>query len=405
MGAGNGEWRDVVAFRYAGDVMRRWARWSVLLVAATPALACRAEREEASVGAVAARGEAAPPARCRAPAPANEPEELAWLPRKIDGYCIDAHADIRAHQRHYLGAAGASGASEVQSGVGEACQRLLGAPLCERYEQNGLARLVSLRYVPEGGGEGALEVSIVRLGSSLSSFALFSELVQEVGSGEQRATALDELGTAIALGNGGLGWRGAHLLRASYSDPDAATPRARARARELSARLFEHVRAALPDAVLPRAVQSLPAAGRVPLSARYLTGELFGAAGVRGAAEADYEEGPARWRLRISARADADAAEDVLRTLLREPTAYRLQNAPLNAIRLREPRGPGEPPVDWVVAQKGAFVYALGDAPPAASGHLNLWQKLDKLVLAARGEDGAAPREAAPEPAAPPGEP
>jgi hypothetical protein len=328
------------------------------------------------------------------------------LPAELRGYCLDPNAEVLAVEKQ-LPRIGFP--REQTSELADACAQRLG-PLCSGYLDGGLERLVAFRYVGGTARAGALDVLFARFASSEGSFGLFGDQVLgDEDPAEAKIDALDAEGSAVRLGGTALGWRGPYLVRLSYTNSDETAAEREASANALFRGVLAHTARVLPEqiqgpsAALPRAVQSLPLPGRVPFGVRYETGEVLGVVSVRGAAEGYYRSNGKRWRVLAIVRPDPEAAEDVLSAFARHPDGHEVKYAPLHGLRFTERRPSGEPNLDWVIGQRGATVYGIGDDPavlPAGLSaveemevKLTLWQKLEKLVEVAR-LDGARPNDA-----------
>jgi hypothetical protein len=416
VGEGNAEWREVVGRRYAGSVMRSCGSLGALLVPLGCALACREPAHELTLAQQAstllAAGAPAQPPPCASESLHQRAPELALVPRALGGYCIDANAEVRVAEKRALGAAVPR---ETTAELADACSRRLG-PLCEGYLAAGLERLVLFRYAGGRGGTGALDVVFARFASSEGSFGAFGD--QVLGDRDPSSSRIDALeadGTAVRLGAGdeapsdaapiggsALAWRGRYLVRLGYTNSSETAAELEESADALFRGVFAHVARALSQqgadaAALPRAVQLLPASGRVPFGVRYQSGDVLGVAGVRGAAEGYYREGGKRWRLLLMVQPDPETADDVRRAFERHPDGHELRWAPQRGLRFHERRPAGEPSLDWVIGQKGAIVLGIGDDPGALPAgisaaeemevKLTVWQKLEKLVDVARSVD------------------
>jgi hypothetical protein len=376
--------------------------WLTPLLVAACVLGCREPARETAPAI--ARDQASLLARANALAPcapastrrADVPE-LLLVPHEVRGYCLDPNAEVLSVERQVprIGFP-----RETTSELADACARRLG-PLCSSYLEGGLERLVAFRYVGGAAGSGALDVLFARFASSEGSFGLFGD--QVLGDKDPSALqidALDAAGTAVRMGSAALGWRGPYVVRLSYANAEETAAERDASANALFRDVLEHAGRVLPEhvpaaaAALPRAVQSLPMSGRVPFGVRYETGDVLGVVGVRGAAEGYYRANGKRWRVLAIQRPDPEGAEDVLRAFARHPDGHEVRYAPLRGLRFTERRPSGEPTLDWVIGQKGAIVYGVGDDPAALPAgvsaveemevKLTLWQKLDKLMEVAR---------------------
>ncbi len=266
-----------------------------------------------------------------------------------------------------------------------ACERALG-PGCRTEEGAAIRRVVRFHYLnrsePLAGADGVLS----RFREVPAAYAHYTRAV--LGAGEpERADATELDGGRLAQrGDSLFAWRGRELLWLHYADPRSAAARRQQRARESLPLLARALLARLggPDA-LPAPVQHLPAGERIPLGVRLFLDEAFGVAGLGPSALGYYRQGNERWRMSAVERPDAESAKDLMSTLEHQPEAHRIERAPLEALTLSERRGPGEPPVSWVIARQADVVYGVGTeersgplAGESGSG-LTLEQKLGKL--------------------------
>jgi hypothetical protein len=302
------------------------------------------------------------------------------LPERAGDFCLDRWAPPSGY---------GEGASQS---LERACERVLG-PSCRGEERVGLQRVVRFHYVqaqdPASGVDGVLS----RFEDALGAYAHFTHAV--VGDGDPAdltATALDE-SRLVQRGDSLFAWRGREVLWLRHADErQTAAQRAQAALAALPP-LARSVLDLLGDSsALPAAVQRLPDAGRVPLGVRVLLGDAFGVAGLGPSARGYYRQGKQRWRVVALVRADAEGAEDVMSTLEEQPDARRIENAPLDALKLTERRSAFEPQLGWVIGRRAEVVVGIGDEetalPESAAGRrdadveLTLQEKLSKLLEA-----------------------
>jgi hypothetical protein len=270
-----------------------------------------------------------------------------------------------------------------------ACEQVLG-PGCA--DDNGLERVVAVRYVDFEGTRATLDVIASRFEDADRAYASFTEsLLGERDPLELTAQPLDLPGISVLDGERVGSWLGRYVLSLAYGDE---TQPAEQRAAAAAALLPESARRLL-DALpaqdeLPLAVQKLPRAQRIPLGARLVPGDALGVPGMGMAAIGHYRDQSKRWRVLAIVRSDDDSAKDVLSTLSRNPAAHPIRNAPLDAISFTERRLPAEPYVGWVVGQRQEVIYGVGDEATAlpefmpaereAAVKLSLLDKLVKLT-------------------------
>ena len=302
---------------------------------------------------------------------------LAPLPARLGQFSLDAYAGVRAF--------GADAALPIDL----ACERVLG-PGCA--DDNGLERVVAVRYVDADGGRATLDVLVSRFEDVDRAYASFSEaLLGERDPLALTAQPLDLPGLAALDGERVDGWLGRYVVSLVHGDETRpAEQRVSSAAAHLPASARSLLEALPAEPELPLAVQKLPRANRIPLAARLVPGDALGVPGMGMAAIGHYREQSKRWRVLAIVRSDDDSARDVLSTLSRNPAAHPIRNAPLGALSFTERRLPAEPSVGWVVGQRQEVIYGVGDEATAlpefmpaereAAVKLSLLDKLVKLT-------------------------
>jgi len=296
------------------------------------------------------------------------------LPEQVGEWSLDRCAPPRA----YGDLAGES--------LERACERVLG-PGCRSEERAELRRVVRFKYLSGADAPGSADGVLSRFRDAESAYAHFTRVV--VGDGDPAsvtATPLDG-GSLVLRGDGLFACRGREMLWLQWADESTTAPRRGQRALATLPGLARAILAKLgdPDA-LPAAVQQLPQLARIPLGVRLLLGEAFGVAGIGPSAQGYYQDGKKRWRVAALVRPDAESAKDVMSTLEHQADARRIENAPLEALKLSE-RGAGlEPALSWLIGRRAEVVYGVADEgaltpalrEPASA--LNLQEKLSKLL-------------------------
>ena len=268
-----------------------------------------------------------------------------------------------------------------------ACERVLG-PGCRSRERARLARVVRFKYLTRGDSSGSVEGVLSRFQDAESAYAHFTRaVVGDEDPARLTATPLDE-GSLAQRGDSLFACRGREMLWLQRADESASLRRREQLALATLPVLARSILAQLgaPEA-LPAAVQQLPQLARIPLGVRLLLGEAFGVPGIGPSAQGYYQDGEKRWRVAALVRPDTESAKDVMSTLEHQADARRIENAPLEALKLSERGAGSEPALSWVIGRRAEVVYGIADeeAPllalrePAANG-LSLQEKLSKLV-------------------------
>lgn len=322
-------------------------------------------------------------AAVRAGAPAADPCGAGVNPGAVGslgGELLEQHGDWCLD--HF--APPASYGELGEESLERACERALG-PGCRADEGAALRRVVRFHYVnrsePLAGADGVLS----RFREAPAAYARYTRAV--LGDGEPELANATELdgGRLAQRGDSLFAWRGRELLWLRYVDPRSGAASRQQLASESLPGLARALLARLgdPDA-LPVSVQHLPAGERIPLGVRLFLDEAFGVAGLGPSALGYYRQGNERWRMSALERPDAESAKDLMSTLEHQPEAHRIERAPLEALTLSERRGPGEPPLRWLIARQANVVYGVGtEERPALAGEsgggLTLEQTLAKL--------------------------
>jgi hypothetical protein len=297
------------------------------------------------------------------------------LPDRAGDFCLDRFAPPSSY-----------GEGSDQS-LERACERVLG-PSCREQERAGLRRVVRFHYVQRQDPSGSVDGVLSLFGEPSGAYAHFTSTV--VGDGdpaELTATALDER-NLVQRGDSVFAWRGRQLLWLRHADQRQTSAQREQAALATLPGLARAVLGRLGDSdALPAAVQRLPELDRLPLGVRLLLEDAFGVPGLGPVARGHYRDGDKRWRAAALVRSDAEAAEDVIRTLAQQAEARPIANAPLEAWRMTERRSSHEPALSWVIARRAEVVYGIGDEPTAAlepergdSVALTLQEKLSKLL-------------------------
>jgi hypothetical protein len=267
-----------------------------------------------------------------------------------------------------------------------ACERALG-PACRSEEGAGIRRVVRFQYLNRADARASVDGVLSRFRAAPSAYARYTRaLAGDSAAGLAEATELDG-GRLAQRGDSLFAWRGRELLWLHYMDERSAGAGRQQAANAALPPLARALLARLGDSDdWPASVRRLPEAERIPLGVRLFLDEAFGVPGLGPSALGYYRQGNESWRMIAMQRPDAESAKDVMSTLEHQPEAHRIERAPLEALTLSERRGPGEPPLSWLIARQADVVYGVGSEEPSAqlageSGSaLTLQQKLGKLL-------------------------
>jgi hypothetical protein len=307
-----------------------------------------------------------------APSGAVAPFEL---PEQVAQWALDRCAPPHAY--------GELGSESLE----RACERVLG-PGCRAEERAGLRRVLRFRYLSRADRTGSVDGVLSRFQDVESAYAHFTRVV--VGDEDPAlltATPFDG-GSLVQRGDGLFACRGREMLWLQRVDEGTTALRREQAALDTLPGLARSILAALgaPDA-LPAAVQQLPQLARIPLGVRLLLGEAFGVAGIGPSALGYYQEGSKRWRVAAVVRPDAESAKDVMSTLEQQADARRIDNAPLEALKLSERGAGSEPALSWVIGRRAEVVVGVADeeAPTLARRELgpsglSVQEKWSKLL-------------------------
>lgn len=335
------------------------------------------------VSATGAQGSAESPPRervprCAAGAVTGEiAAQLDGLPERVDDYCIDPHALVRAY------------GSEEAAPLADGCERVLG-PGCADDARQGLTRVLSLRYLHASEPASAVDVVLSRFDDAEGAYAHFTErLVGDLDPARLAARQLEVPGVAVLDGERVFGWRGRHTVWLRYVDEERDLAELLAAAAHELPELARQLLDGLPEeGGLPVPVERLPEAQRIDLGVRFMLGAALGVPGLGPSARGYYRDANKRWRVLSIVRPDSESAKDVLGSLSRHPSAKKIKG--IDALQFIERRLPSEPHVGWVFGQRGPVIYGIGDeatvlpelmpAEREASVKLSLHEKLVKLT-------------------------
>lgn len=305
----------------------------------------------------AERGAAPPPIQSSQPGACRsgggsvaDKVSAGFFPRTAGDYCLDPNGEARAY------------GEAAPAHIDKVCTELFDGE-CETYKQFGLERVVTLRYIDGKGSPGAVNVNVSRFATKEGAFAFFSKRVIAEADPLESAPAKLEAGGTGAIGTGiAYVWRGEHVAELSYTNelesPDQLKQSAPKAIVPIAKQIGEKLGG---DKEPPKAVQSLPPAGRLAMGVAFATSDALGIKGLGGAAVGYYKEGDKRWRVLSLVRSDEDAAKDVMKTLTKLPGAKVLKGTTFDGVRFELRADDSSPKVVWVAGRRGERVFGIGD--------------------------------------------
>ena len=279
-----------------------------------------------------------------------DPISAPFFPGAVDAFCLDPQGSVRTY--------GEQGKLDMDA----VCTTAFDGE-CAVYNQFGLKRLVSLRYI-DGAGS-TVDVYLSRFADVAGAYAMFTKrVVADSDPAEPTTPKPLAAGGAGAIGTGrAYVWKDRYLAELQYNN-EQETPEAltRSSAKALTS-LGTAIGARLPGPLdLPPAVVALPAERRVTNGVQLLLKDALGIAGLGPVAVGYYAEGPVRYRLVAMVAAD-DAKATAAWKLLRDrpgglPVAGVGDEAV--AVTLAPPAASGAHR-DYIFARKGALIAGVGD--------------------------------------------
>jgi len=281
----------------------------------------------------------------------DDPSRASFFPRALAGLCIDPHADLRGY-----------GAGEKAPLVA-ACEALEGD--CAGYARFGLRRVLVVPYVSGSDPRARVTVTLLELGSPEAAYALFTERILGDSPDDYSAWKPFDPERAAALsGASALAWRASHLALLDYTDETSAPGRAAERSAGALQTLARELIRRLPGKPeLPLSAALLPKRDAGPLAIRFEHENLFGIDGLGSGALGRYAPAGRSATLAILARADDDAAKDVLRTLRRIPGSRSLKGTAYESMSVALRDGEAAPRLEWLFGRKRNVVLGVGREP------------------------------------------
>jgi hypothetical protein len=335
------------------------------------------------------RGAAPPPVASAKPgacagggAPVPDAVSSSFFPPSVGGYCVDAQVEVRTY--------GEQGKLDMEA----VCTTAFDGE-CAVYNQFGLKRLVSLRYIDGAGTGSTADVYLSRFADAVGAYAMFTKRVVADGDPADPATPKPlEAGGAGALGTGrAYVWKDKYLVELQYNN-EQETPEALASssAKALSA-LGAAIGAKLAGSTaLPPAVAALPEHSRIANGVQLLAKDALGIAGLGPLAVGFYLEPPLRYRLAALVAADDAKAMEAWKLLKGRPGALPVGGVGDEAVAVTlTPPAPNGGHRDYVFTRKGPVIVGVGDEEIVTDG-----PRLSKEDKVARLKSWLASRSAAP---------
>jgi hypothetical protein len=309
----------------------------------------------------------------------GDPVSAAFFPRSVGTspgtYCVDPHGEVRTY--------GEQGKLDMDA----VCTTAFDGE-CAVYNQFGLKRLVSLRYVDGSGGGGTVDVYLSRFADPEGAFAMYTKrVVADSDPAEPTTPKPLAAGGAGAIGTGrAYVWKDKYLAELQYNN-EQETPEALTRSSAIAlTALGKAIGGALPgSADLPAEVKALPEEHRIVNGVQLLPKDALGFTGLGPLAVGYYADGSARYRLAALAASDEAKAKDAWKVLRGRPGALPVSGVGDEAVAVTTvSAATGGTPAEYVFARKGTLIVASGDevfgAPEkAAASAASREQKVARL--------------------------
>ena len=293
---------------------------------------------------------AASAAACNVAPKLNDPDNVALLPAKTAGFCIDPTGSDRAY------------GDGTKTDIKEICSLFDGE--CEIYLGLKVNRVIEARYV-DGAGTGAtIDVYLSKFDTTKDAYAMYTKRVVGSTDPAHPDTAKPIAGggsAALGIGNAML-WRGPYLVELTVNDSNASLKQMRQRGDALLPPLVKAIGDKLSGTTeLPAAARRLPQADRLPLGIRLYRRDMLAVSGVGGGAVGYYRRGKQRYRVLSIAKEDVDQAKDAMGSFAKSPGAVKDKALVQQALRLMVDDGGS--PAQWLVVRSKAWIVGIGDEP------------------------------------------
>jgi hypothetical protein len=331
----------------------------------------------------------APPAKARVCASGGgevkDKLSASFFARRVGDYCLDPNGETRSYGQ------------DAERAIDRLCTEVIDGE-CVVYQSYGMERFVALRYVDGSGSPGSVTVYLTRFASSANAYGFFTKRVVADSDPLEAAPAVLDAGGAGAIGTGiAYVWRGKYVGELSYTNEEEPPEQLKTSSQRVLPGLARSLGDKLTgDIQPPEAVRALPEQDRIRLGISFDPQNVLGISDTGPGAVGYYQHQASRWRVLSIVRADEASAQDVMKTLERQPAAKRVDKV-LKALRFPLVRkdDPSAPQY-WVVARRGARIVGVGDEPYAGSAAQgpaegDQLQRLSALLEAKSATDRAAP--------------
>ena len=287
---------------------------------------------------------------CDAKPKLNNPANVALLPPKTGGYCIDPTGSDKAY-----------GEGE-KADIKDICNLFDGE--CEIYLNLKVKHVVEARYVDGAGSGATIDVYLSKFATTTHAYAMYTKRVV----GEQDPAHPDVAkhiagggSAALGMGNAML-WRGPYLVELTANDSNASMKQMMALSDKLLPPLVKQIGEKLSGkTALPDAAAALPNEQRLPLGIRQHTQDVLGVTGVGGGAFGYYKAGEHRWRVLSIVKEDVDQAKDAMGSFLKLQGATKDKTLVKQAVRFMAKDAGAQ--TEWLVVRNGKHIIGIGDEP------------------------------------------
>ncbi|MBM4360203.1 MAG: hypothetical protein FJ096_19020 [Deltaproteobacteria bacterium] len=286
----------------------------------------------------------ASPSACLATPTPHEAENVATLPPRVGGFCVDPKGSDRSY--------GEGSKAPLKPGI---CDLFDGE--CEVYIEHGVKRVTEARYVDGKGTAATIDVKLSRFGTPEQALAMFTK--RAVGGGDpghpNTPRPIPAAGIAALGYSNAYLWRGSELAEITVNDGELSADGLRKRAEELLPGLVKGMSEKLTGTTeLPPSAKLLPAAARLPSGLKLEIGDLL----VKGAGPGAFGfhgEGEKRWRVLAIAAGDEAKAKATFGVLGAGGAGEKGPGDEAKRIEV------GPTKAEWLIARRGATILGVGD--------------------------------------------
>jgi hypothetical protein len=279
----------------------------------------------------------------------------SFFARRVGDYCLDPNGETRSYGQ------------DAERAIDRLCTEVVDGE-CVVYQSYGMERFVALRYVDGTGSPGSVTVYLTRFATSANAYGFFTKRVVADSDPVEAAPAALDAGGAGAIGTGiAYVWRGRYVAELSYTNEEETPDQLKSSSQHVLPGLARSLGDKLTgDKQPPEAVRALPEQDRVRLGVSFDPNDVLEIKDAGPGAVGYYQHEASRWRVLSIVRSDEAAAQDIMRTLARQPAAKRVDKQ-LNALRFPLRTDDSGAPQYWVVARKGVRIIGVGDEPYAGA--------------------------------------